>query len=232
MSEHKIDLDGLSVCVGMPAGRDLHPFTVRSLLSTQTICRNHGVPFQALFVTGAAVVQWARDEVVDLFLKTDANRLFWIDSDMVWEPADFMRLLAVSKHNEVVCATYPAKMEPPTYFISYEEDAPIESDKFETLSILGAGLGFTVMDRKVIEELCENAPVLYDEVAKKGMHELFRVGRNAKGNRQGEDMAFFQDIRDLGYRVSLDPSVKLQHIGCKMYEGNLMDAFNVEQGAK
>jgi len=227
MTTREVDLEGLSVCVGMPAGRDLHPLTVTSLLRTQLICIQHGIPFQAVLVAGSAVIQWARDEVVDLFLETDANRLFWIDSDMIWEPDDFMRLLAISQQNEVVCASYPAKTEPATYFLSYEPDAAIESDNFETLSILGAGLGFTVMHRKVIEELCENAPKLYDEVSEKSSYEIFRVGRNAKGNRQGEDMAFFEDVRKLGYRISLDISIKLGHVGNKIYRGDITKAFEL-----
>ena len=105
----QIDLKGLSVMVGMPAGRDLPGLTVKSLMGTQSLCRDVGVPFQFGMVIGSAVVQWARDEVIDLFLQSNATRLFWIDSDMVWEPEQFMRLLALSQYRDVICAAYPAK---------------------------------------------------------------------------------------------------------------------------
>ena len=232
MITHEIDLAGLSVCVGIPAGRDFHPFTVRSLLSTQEMCLKHGVPFQAVFVTGSSVIQWARDETIALFMETTANRLFWIDSDIKWEPEDFMRLLAISKHNEVVCASYPAKTETPTFFMKHDETEPMVMDKFNTLPILGAGLGFAVMNRTVIEEICNNAPLLYDEVSGKSIHEIFRVGRNAEGKRQGEDMAFFEDIINLGYRISLDVSIQLGHIGCKVYEGNIMNGLELTTEGK
>jgi len=34
---------------------------------------------------------------------------------------------------------------------------------------------------------------------------------------RGEDYSFFTDVRSLGYKVWLDPSVKPGHIGAKVY---------------
>lgn len=228
MIEREVSLKDLSVCVGIPAGRDLHPLTVKSLLATQGLCIKHGVPFESVLIAGSSVVQWARDEVVDLFLKSKSNRLFWIDSDMIWEPNDFMRMLAVSQYNEVICASYPAKMDTPTFFMLYDEDKDLVVDEWDNIDVLGAGLGFTVMNRKVINELCDKAPVIKDQVTGKEMYSLFRVGMNEKGNRQGEDMAFFEDIRNLGYTVKMDTSVKLGHIGTKVYRGDIMNALKLK----
>ena len=216
-----IDLAGLNVMVGMPAGRDLPALTVKSLLGTQAICRDRRVPFQMGMVIGSSVVQWARDEVVDVFLKSDATRLFWIDSDMVWEPEQFMRLLALSQYRDVICAAYPAKVDRPTFYVNHNG---LVVGQYGLIEIKGAGLGFTVMCRKVIEELAAKAPKVIDEVADRSIASVFRIGQT-DGKRQGEDMAFFADIRSLGYSVWLDPEVTPSHYGTKVYSGAIKDAL-------
>ena len=221
----QIDLKGLSVMIGMPAGRDLPGLTVKSLMGTQSLCRDVHVPLQLGMVIGSAVVQWARDEVVDLFLQSDATRLFWIDSDMTWKPEQFMRLLALSQYHDVICAAYPAKKEQPTFYVNWDANAGLQQVEHGLLEIRGIGLGFTVMSRKVVEELAARAPRVVDDVSKRDMAAVFRIDTTADGRRQGEDMAFFSDIRALGYKVLLDPTVDLGHIGTKEYRGAIKDAL-------
>lgn len=220
-----IDLAGLSVMVGIPAGRDLPALTVKSLLATQALCIQRQVPFQLGMVVGSAVVQWARDEVVDLFLKSDATRLFWIDSDMVWEPQQFMRLLALSQYRDVICAAYPAKKDQPTFYVNWDKDAGLVQGEYGLLEINGIGLGFTVMSRNVLEQLAREAPKVTDDIAGRELASVFRIGRTEDGRRQGEDMAFFADVRRLGRKVWLDPTVSLGHIGTKTYTGSIQDAL-------
>lgn len=221
-----INLDGLRVTVGIPAGRDFHALTVRSLLETFSKCQTMGIHVQLALVANNAIVQWARDEVIDLFLQTNCNRLFWIDSDIVWEPNDFIRMLALSQKRDIVCATYPAKKEPPTFYVNH--DPPLVADDLGLFEIKGAGLGFTVMTRKVVEALVDNAPKAVDEITGKEIPQVFRVGIK-DGKRIGEDMAFFEDARKFGFKVFLDPLVKLKHLGLKQYEGSILDAIQPDR---
>jgi hypothetical protein len=222
----QIKLDGLSVAVGIPAGRDFHALTVRSLIETFGKCQAMGIPAQLALVAGNAVIQWARDEVIDLFLKTDCSRLFWIDSDIVWDPNDFIRMLALSQKRDIVCATYPAKKEPTTFYINH--DPPLVSDDLGLFEIKGAGLGFTVVTRRVIEDLVSFSPKAVDQITGKNIAQVFRVGMK-DGTRIGEDMAFFDDVRKLGFKVHLDPLVKLRHLGLKQYEGSIFDAIQTDK---
>jgi hypothetical protein len=226
----QISLDGLSVMVGIPAGRDLHPWTEKSLMGSQQLCLRMGIPFDHGSVSGNAVITWARDEVIDIFMRGNASRLFLIDSDMVWEPNDFMRMLALSQKRDVVCATYPAKLDQPTFYINYDKSQPLEADELGLLPVWGVGLGFTVVRREVIETLVAKAPLVYDEITGREVAEVFRVGStviNGRRVREGEDMAFFRDIREAGYKVMLDPEVSLGHIGIKKYTGSVKDALQV-----
>lgn len=219
----EISLDGLSVMIGMPAGRDLPPMTVKSLMATQALCQKRKIPFSFGMVAGSSVVQWARDEVVDLFLQGDMNRLFWIDSDMVWEPEQFIRLLALSQRREVVCAAYSAKKDQPTFYVNWEK--MLTQDELGLLEINGIGLGFTVMTRDVVVDVADKAERVIDDISGREVPAVFRISKTSDRKRQGEDMAFFADIRALGHKVWLDPSVDLGHIGAKTYRGSIMDAL-------
>jgi hypothetical protein len=226
-----IALTDLSVVLGMPAGRDLHPMVVKSLMATQSVCRDMRVPFSLGMIVGSSVVQWARDEVVDVFLKSSANRLFWVDSDMVWEPGDFMRLLSLSQFHDVVCATYPAKVDQPTFYVNRDPAAPLVANEWGLVETWGVGLGFTVMHRRVVEQLAANAPQVHDDVAGRALAQVFRVDHvrnDGRCSRRGEDMAFFSDIRALGHKVFLDPDTNLGHIGTKTYRGSIRDALQLQ----
>jgi len=227
MKNHKISLEGLSVCIGIPSTRDIHPLVVKSMFATQALCMRHGVKCQLAMIVGNASIIWARDEVFDLFLQTGANRLFCIDSDIVWEPEDFMRLLALSQVRNVVCGAYPAKKEPATFYVRYDENKTVDADEYGLLEILGVGLGFTVLTREVVEKISEASPKIYDEITARDLPSIFSLG-SLEGKRKGEDMAFFEALTDLGYKVHLDPTINLGHMGHKVYYGKLMDVLGRE----
>jgi hypothetical protein len=226
MKEHNINMDGLSVCIGMPSTRDIHPLTVKSLFATQMLCLQYKIPCQLAMVAGNAVVQWARDEVIDLFLQSTSNRLFCIDSDIVWDAKDFVRLLALSQVKDVLCASYTAKKDQPTFYIRHDPEK-LTMDEYGLIEVMGAGLGFTVIRREVVERIYGKSPRLFDEISGREMASIFHVG-SIEGKRRGEDMSFFEAIIGEGYKINLDPSINLGHIGMKVYTGKVMDALRLE----
>lgn len=218
-----VSLDGLSVMIGMPTHRDIHPKTVVSLLATMDRCRKLSIPCELGMVISGVVIN-GRDEVLDDFLKSDCNRLFWIDSDQTWRPAQFIRLLALSKLVPIVGATYPAKMDQPTFFVQYDKEEGLMAGKHGLVEVFGMGLGFTVIQREPIEQLANKSTRVLDDISGREMASVFRWGM-VDGKRQGEDMAFFSDLRALGYTVYLDPLTDIGHIGTKEYTGTIRDAM-------
>lgn len=217
-----VDMSDVSVMVGMPAGRDLPIQTVKSLLGTFAACQERGIPCQFGAIANSAVIQWARDEVVDLFVKSDANVLFWIDSDMAWEPGQFIRMLIWARLYGVVCASYPAKIDTPTFYVLHEEGRLPNAHGL--LEIDGIGLGFVAMRREVVEALVAKAPKVRDEISERDIASVFRIDQ-VRGHRRGEDMAFFADVKEAGYQVFLDPTIDLGHVGQKIYTGSIRDAL-------
>ncbi len=220
----------LSVTIAMPIYGGINPWTVMSIANTVEACVRNGVRCEFVMEMGAHVI--SRDALMDDFLnKHSTQKLFWIDSDIVWEPGDFFRLLSLSTKRGVVCATYPQKTDDTG--TRYQIDMNIDGadmDQYGLLPIRGAGLGFTVMDRSICEELCATKPLVQDGLNSREMRSVFRFD-TIDGKRRSEDMAFFADIRDLGHQVWLCPDVNLGHVGSKEYTGNVMAAFTRKEAA-
>lgn len=224
-------LEGLSVCVGMPCGSMIPFETVRSMVELTAALKNSGVGFSWQWTKGSSIVQKARSEAAWEFLKSDCNRLFWIDSDIAFRPADFLKLLALSQRYECVGASYAAKLEPPTLFINFDDQRRIVKNQDGLLQARSFGLGFTCVHRKVIEQLAERAPKFKSLGHDEPMPHIFRCeGRD--GEFFGEDILFFDDVRALGYSVWLDPTITLGHVGDKEYRAEFPMPQITQEGAK
>lgn len=168
----------------------------------------------------------ARDIVVDGFLSSDCEKLFWIDADMVWSPPDFFKLVALSTLFDVVAVSYPAKLEGEAPFF-VDMESPQKANDYGLIRINGCGLGFTIMDRKVVQSVSDMSPEVYDQSIGRKRKKIFRHDIH-EGHDRTEDFAFFADIKECGYGVWLDPQIELGHVGVKEWRGKLADASNVK----
>lgn len=205
-----------SVSIGFPCNRDVPWQTMRSLLDTVRECAVRGVHLSFEGVFGSSVITTARSAVLDAFLKTNTEKLFWIDSDIVWKSADFFRLLALSTQLDVVCGAYPHRRFPLGFSICYPDSVALEANSYGCVKIEGTGLGFTIISRAVAEKLAANSPRRTDPIDGTEMAHVFRVGE------KGEDLFFFDDVRAMGYDVWLDPSLQLGHVGAHVYSAQLV----------
>lgn len=210
-----IDLAGIRVMLAMPCGPQVPWQTMMSLTDTCLELHRRGIQFRIKIVSGCSLVDRARTKIVHEFLKTDADRLFMLDSDMVWTPADALRLLALSTQMKMVGALYPMKSDPPTFQFNWDEER-LHPNEFGCLPILGMGLGFAIVQRSVIEALAKQAPKLVYPAESEREARVFRCTDD--GNEySGEDMAFCADVRALGHEVWVDPEITLGHVGTKVY---------------
>jgi len=217
----KIDLGGVSVMIGMPVYGRMPPKTALSLADTMFACGAMGIACDLVMETG--IVEQSRDALLDDFLRGDKQKLFWIDSDMAWRPDDFMRLLALSTQRSVVAATYPAKSDALSFQVQLSGPTGTVDD-LGLMEVRGLGLGFTIVDRAVCQQLADKAPKIKDPSRAEPLAAVFRFGIE-DGKRLGEDIAFFSDIRALGHRVWLDTRTDLGHIGEREWTGTIRDAF-------
>lgn len=216
----QFDLKDVSVCLAMPAHRDIPVETVACLLETQQVLRDRNVPFEVLLTSGSSIIEAARSKTAHLFLKSDKTRIFWVDSDIVWKADAFVRLLALSTRVDAVIGAYPTKKDPIQFFVNTSGQEAVETNDLGLLPNVGTGLGFACIQRHVIEKLAARAPKLRFNDADERIAHIFRCDSEG-GDFRGEDIAFWADIRALGITVYLDPSIELGHHGAKTFTASL-----------
>jgi hypothetical protein len=218
----KLDMAGVSVMLAMPTHRDIPAGTVASLLATQERLHLRNIPYEVQLQVGNSLVTHARSKIANEFLKSDKSLLFWVDSDIEWKAEDFLRLCALATKMDVVGGAYPAKRDPIVFFLDPSSGGEIESNEYGCLKIGGWGMGFTVCTRRVMEALAERSPKLKFNGSDEPIAHMFRCDEH-DGYARGEDMAFFADIKELGFDAFIDPSVTLGHIGSKTYSASIAD---------
>jgi len=198
----------------MPVHRAIPPKTALSLAKVAMVCGANGIECD-IVMEACSDVRLGRNYVAREFLKGDKTKLFWIDSDMEFEPDAFIRFLAWSTLYPVVCATYRDRR-------SGDFIATLGPERSEhgLAECLGTGLGFTIVDRAVMEELAASSPVKHDKLQNTTFAKIFRERDNGE-TEWGEDFQFFADIRATGRKVWLDPTIRLGHIGEYVWTGAL-----------
>jgi hypothetical protein len=221
------------VMIGMPIGSGSIPWpTAVSLMSTLRACDKENVVARISAPTGSSVVTWARSAVVGEFLKSDCTHLFWIDSDIAWKPADFFRLVGFAALHDMIGAAYMLKKEPAQCVVNVPVPGEYEVNGLGNVRVKSLAMGFTICKREVIEKVAATKPVLKDALAGIEYPDFFRLGRRADGYAVGEDIAFFEDAAELGFKAWLDPSINLFHVGQKLYGGDVIDALGLQEFVK
>ncbi len=222
MASQTFSLTGESVVIAMPINRDMPLKTCISLLKTQSLMAENGIHLEFVFISDSSMITAARTRCVAEFLKTKGTLLFWLDSDMAWNAADFLKLVCYTPKLGCVGATYPQKKEPIRFALMPELGENVSLNDYGCVSVRGMGLGFACVRRDIVEQLSANARKLKFPQNDEPLPAVFREGED-NGDFMGEDMAFFADIRALGHTVWMCPQVHLEHIGAKSYAGSFMD---------
>jgi hypothetical protein len=182
-----------------------------------------------------SLVSRARNAAVAHFLEDKENtHLLFIDSDIIFEPEDVLKLLKSGK--EVIAGIYPKK------YITWERlknnpeaervDFPVggnvkmTEDNFLEMDYLPTG--FLLISRTAIEKIIKQHPELkyrndIDGYMNAGdnFYDLFKVGiRN--GIYESEDWGFCSLWKEAGGKVLIHPEVNVKHVGWHEYEGNLL----------
>ncbi len=217
----EFDLKGLSVCFAIPAYDGKVPVDLMAaFIRTLNLFQAHNVKVTLLSERENGLVDSVRNRLVHRFLnETDCQKLFWIDSDIVWNPDDALRLLALSTKNRIVAGTYQARKDPPTYFLGLLGP---EQDEFGLLDITGCGFGFIITDRDVFLKQKEHTVAYLDK--QDMVTRYFAITCEPAYENpnmiqyKGEDMYFLnRSYYKFGEKIKLDPSIQLKHYGTKEY---------------
>lgn len=208
---------------------------VRSLTDTMRFMAAMGIDCRYMDLAGDSYVHRARNTMADMFLRDpDATDLFFIDSDMSWNPEAVVKMCLLP--DDVVGGTYPVKnawdrwTSVPQVFPDSAGQAHFHGrdlgDGTALIEALVLAGGFLRIKRHVLEKFREHYPDLcYTEPStdpndpQHKYTEFFFAGK-IDGQFFGEDHAFAKRMREMGTKMFIYPNVDIVHWGYKDFSGN------------
>ena len=197
-------------------GREIDAEYVKSLLSTIRVLDEKGISYH--WANGqSTIVHVAREKTIgdELALKKGVldgvsyNKIFWIDSDIVWEPEDFLALYESDKDmvsgcyltaNEVNVAAFK---EPLGYMLTKHTLTTLGSREVKVGAV---GFGFLAIKNGVFEAMKRpwfgSVDIPYIDV--NGDEQIWHC--------MSEDIAWCYRATQLGFELWLDTHVKLGHM--------------------
>lgn len=185
--------------------------------------KHHGVPVDIMWGEGCPLIQLARNKLVKRFLtETDADRLIFIDSDIIFSSQDLLQLVYWSMKYDFIGATYPSRKDPAKFFLKCQNNE-FEINEDGVMEVQGYGAGFLNIARSVFEKMKPFTEEFETDEEGEIVNEYFDC-RIVKRRFKGEDISFMMRwIEDCGGKVWLDPYINLVHVGQKKYDYKLLD---------
>ena len=210
----------MKVLIATP-GSDAKMGYVKSLVKTCRALDERGVEYAFIsrfssFVPTARELtaldssshSWTTNEVAG---GVEYDKIFWIDSDIEWEPEDFLKLW--DSDLDIVSGLYQLDVAG-NVAVNYPSEGglPTRVNKVEFLlhsepvEVGGVGFGFLAVKRGVFEKM-ERPWFLINRI------QLGEVKVNV-----GEDYSWCANASRAGFKIFVDPEVKVKHHKETVYE--------------
>ena len=166
-----------------------------------------------------SLVYHARNNLARQALKSDADWVLWLDSDMVFAPDTLQRMLKVCKDNDISFLTA----------VCFRRKPPYTPCLFDRLEKVDKGASYTAL-MSVPEGLfkvggCGFAGVLMSSDVLLSVQSKFgRMFDPMDGF--GEDVSFCWRARQCGYDIWCDSSIEFGHVGNCIVTRGYFEAYN------
>lgn len=213
-----------NVYVGMCAHRGISPRVISKIRILQA-CPDPKIHFELM--DGDALIDRSRGRVATDFLKRGVDDiLLFIDDDIVFDPQDIRKLLVTCRTMDldILGATYPLKTEnkPSLTFRALTNNEVIPFGKNGGLyEVRQIATGCMAVQRRVFRKMVDIGMVQLCGDAHLKFYPFFMPGQKqieGKWKYLSEDWNFCERSRDIGFKVWLDTTIKLGHIGPKVYD--------------
>ncbi len=202
--------------IGTPAyGGSVTCAYASSLTRTFFTCAVAGIEVVNAFKQGCCYVDLARNYLVHLFLKSDADTLLFIDADMGWDDKVVPRMF--HSPSGIVGGAYPMKQEREQYPVQH---LGMQQGGFVEVQYLPTG--FLMVKRDVFLHLMSHVPQYRDGESGEMISGFFRCVMREEGYT-GEDVEFCNQWRLLGGKIWCLPNIDFEHQGTKIWSGNYGD---------
>lgn len=189
-----------------------------ALSETSKIGLVNNINVIAVYMSYDALVQRARNDIIQMAHESKVDDLVFIDCDQDWNPADFFKLL--SHDVPVVGAAVPKKSDVEQYNVRLLGKWQVLDNGLAIVD--GVGTGFLRLRKDAIEKIVDASDTYQQPHKNKPTPNVFEV-KVENGELIGEDITFCNKWKKLGGEVYLDPTINVAHSGSKRWIGNFYD---------
>jgi hypothetical protein len=220
----------------------------RSLMHVPIAMNANGVDVSFAFIFNNSLIQSARNQLADIFVKHDFTHMMFIDADIKFNAGDILTMMRADK--DVLAGIYPKKEinwgmvhnavgwgEPPEKLTHYtgslvvnllnNEDSTT-AKVTEPVEVFGAGTGFMLIKKSVFEKLSSVVDTYVDDDGVTKGEFFFLKKDPSTGRQMSEDYAFCALCREHDIKVHVAPWVRLGHVGTYLFEGSVIPVTSKE----
>lgn len=205
----------MKTLVAVPCGDMVHTDFTRSLVGMQIEGQ-----VQFTFAQGSLVYD-ARNQLVNIAIDNNFDRVLWLDSDMVFPPHLFKKLSADMDGREMVtglCFTRKHPVHPAVYSGLYRDGNGVPHADYITdwsddlFEVGGCGFAVVMTSVELLRRMRDKYNLLFSPI-----------------DGFGEDFSFCLRVKDLGEKIYCDPTIEIGHIGLAVYNKAV---YNLARGEK
>lgn len=173
-----------------------------------------------IYMSYDALVQRARNDIVQLALDTGVDDLVFIDADVDWKPKDFFKLLDYDV--DIVCGVYRKKSDNDQYPVKLKNGGYHIEDN-GLIEVDGLPMGFTRITKRALEVIWKESREYREPHKEKPIRMIFDISISEDGELVSEDISFCKKWKSAGGKLYIDPSIELAHVGTKRWIGNFLE---------
>ena len=192
---------------------------VRSLLNEQLYAEKLGIELEFRFLSNCSHPAMGRNQLASEFLSSDADKIFFLDSDISFAPGSIVRLAYFPV--DIVGGAYRYKFDAENYPIGWLDEKELWSNDLGLIEVKSLPGGFLCIARNVFETFKKAFPERAYSHFEHDSFGFFQM-RFQDGMLWGEDSYFCKEWADLGGKVYLYPELELTHWDFnKPYKGHV-----------
>ena len=163
---------------------------------------------------GYSAIDQCRNKMIYNFLThTDFKNILWIDGDIIFDLKDVQQL--EQSNYDIVGGTYPFKGYPQMTFVPKDSENVQFGDKGPRyVEVEALATGFLFVTRKAITNIIDKLEIpLCNTSFDNPSYPLFTPDVLSGDTYVGEDFGFCAKAKKVGYKLYLDTTIKLKHVG-------------------
>lgn len=189
-----------------------------SMLKFHDLCHERGIEVVDGVVRGDALVERSRSIAASSFLRSDCDVMLSVDSDIRFSAEAALRMCERAMEKDIVGGMYVTRSIHPQPALMLADEVPtVFADNGPMVEVQYLSTGFIATTKAPFEAIRQDLPLCHETWGEDSFWPFY-VPYVVEWPDDGhillsEDWAFCERAKQAGYKLWLDPSVRLAHHG-------------------